>query len=101
MKYSKYIISYLIPEVKAIEIISSETNKANAITEIAKIENINKKNVFTIGDSYNDIEMIENFNGFCVTSAENEIKNISTKEYISVSELIDKLLEKRRRLTNG
>lgn len=100
-KYSKYIISYLIPEVKAIEIISSETNKANAITEIAKIENINKKNVFTIGDSYNDIEMIENFNGFCVTSAENEIKNISTKEYISVSELIDELLEKRRRLTNG
>lgn len=91
-KYSKHIISYLITSVNAIEIISSKTNKANAINKIAKIENIKKQNIFTIGDSYNDIEMIESFNGFCVTNAEKEIKNISIKEYNSVSELIDELL---------
>lgn len=98
-RYSKYIISYLITSVNAIEIISSKTNKANAINKIAKIENIKKRDIFTVGDSYNDIEMIENFNGFCVTNSEKEIKDISIKEYNSVSELIDELLgEKNEQL---
>ena len=91
-KYSNHIISYLIPANNAIEIISSKTNKANAINKIAKIENVNTQNIFTIGDSYNDIEMIENFNGFCVQNAEKEVKNISIKEFTSVSELINEIL---------
>ena len=98
-KYSSYIISYLIPSNNAIEIISSKTNKANAIDKIANIENVDKQNIFTIGDSYNDIEMLKNFNGFCVSNAEKEVKNISIKEYQSVSELINEILgEKNERI---
>lgn len=91
-RYSSYIISYLIPSNKAIEIISSKTNKANAVNKIAEIEKVIKQNIFTIGDSYNDIEMIEKFNGYCIFGAEEEVKNISTKEYTSVSELINEIL---------
>ena len=91
-RYSSYIISYLIPSNKAIEIISSKTNKANAVNKIAEIEKVIKQNIFTIGDSYNDIEMIEKFNGYCIFGAEEEVKNISTKEYTSVSELINGIL---------
>ena len=98
-KYSSHIISYLIPSNNAIEIISAKTNKANAIDKIANIENVDKQNIFTIGDSYNDIEMIKNFNGFCVSNAEKEVKNISIKEYQSVSELINEILgEKNERI---
>ena len=64
-----------------------------------KIENVDKQNIFAIGDSYNDIEMIKNFNGFCVSNAEKEVKNISIKEYPSVSELINVILgEKNERI---
>lgn len=98
-KYSSHIISYLIPSNNAIEIISSKTNKANAIDKIAKIENVDKQNIFTIGDSYNDIEMIKKFNGFCISNAEKEVKNISFKEYTSVSELINEIIgEKNERI---
>ena len=83
-KYSSHIISYLIPSNNAIEIISSKTNKAKAIDKIANIENVDKQNIFTIGDSYNDIEMIKSFNGFCVSNTEKEVKNISIKVYQSV-----------------
>lgn len=97
-RYSDYITSYLITSINAIEIISSKTNKANAINIIAKLENVEKQNIFTIGDSYNDIEMIQTFRGFCVKNAEEEIKNVSIKEFVSVSELIDELLGEKSEL---
>ena len=55
---------------------------------------MSKENIFTIGDSYNDIEMIKNFNGYCVNNAKEEIKKISQKQYKSVSKLIEELLGK-------
>lgn len=91
-KYQNDIITYLIPSSNSIEIISSKTNKANAIQKIADLEKITKENIFTIGDSYNDIEMIANFNGYCMKNAQDEIKKISKKEYRSVSKLIEELL---------
>ena len=36
--------------------------------------------------------MIEEFNGFCMKHAEEEIKLVSKKEFSSVSELINELL---------
>ena len=95
-KYQEYIVSYLIVSKNgiSIEIISSKTNKAKAIQKVANIEEVGKKNIFTIGDSYNDIEMIKNFNGYCVNNAKEEIKRISQKQYKSVSKLIEELLGK-------
>ena len=90
-KYSSSVNSYLITTSNSIEIISSMTNKAKAISKIAEIENIDKQNVFTIGDSYNDIEMIKSFNGFCVENAQQEVKDVSIKVCSSVSELIDEI----------
>ena len=90
-KYSSSVNSYLITTSNSIEIISSMTNKAKAISKIAEIENIDKQNVFTIGDSYNDIEMIKSFNGFCVENAQQEVKDVSIKVCSSVSGLINEL----------
>ena len=54
--------------------------------------NILKENVSTIGDSYSDIEMIKDFNGYAMINAVDELKEISINEYESVSNLIDEII---------
>lgn len=91
-KYKRFVKGYLITGLNnCIEIISSSTNKSIAIKEIAQIENIEKNNIFTIGDSFNDLEMLETFNGFCMKNSEELVKSKITKTCTSVVELIDKI----------
>ena len=75
-----------------IEIISSNTDKSIAIQEIAKIENIKKNKIFTVGDSFNDLEMLKEFNGFCMKNSEELVKSKIEKTCTSVAEVIDKII---------
>ena len=68
-KYSKYINSYLVSNLKSIEIISNETDKSLAIEKMVQDLNISENNVFTVGDGYSDIEMVKKFNGYCKPSS--------------------------------
>ena len=52
-----------------------------------------KDNVYTIGDSYNDVEMIEKFNGYSIENAKEEVKKVSKGECSSVSKLIKKIIK--------
>lgn len=91
-KYKRFVKSYLITGLNnCIEIISSSTNKSVAIKEIAKIENIEENKIFTVGDSFNDLEMLEAFNGFCMKNSEELVKSKITKTCTSVAEVIDKI----------
>lgn len=72
-----------------VEIINKNTNKAESIKYIEKLENPNKIEV--IGDGPQDIEMIKEYKGNCVTNAVHEVKKISKKEYKYVYELIKEL----------
>lgn len=90
-KYSGKIISYLIPSIKSIEIRAANVNKAHAIKTVAKIEKISEDNIYTIGDSQNDIEMIEAFHGFCMKNAKEDVKKVAKEELESVSLLCDKI----------
>lgn len=56
------------------------------------IKNINKNNIFTIGDSFNDLEMLENFNGFCMKNSGEFVKSKIKNKCTSVAELIDKII---------
>ncbi len=56
-KYSKYVISYYVTS-NSIEIISSRTNKSNAIRLLTEKLNIDTSNVYSIGDGYSDVEMV-------------------------------------------
>lgn len=93
-KYNKFINAYLIPTGNAIEIISNETDKSFAIKLLIKNLNLDESNVWTIGDGYSDIEMIKKFNGCCMKESVPELKEITTNEFNSVSELVVKLMEK-------
>lgn len=91
-KYKRFVKSYLITGLNnCIEIISSNTDKSIAIEEITQIENIEKNNIFTVGDSFNDLEMLEAFNGFCMKNSEELVKSKITKKCTSVVEVIDKI----------
>ncbi len=86
-KYSEFVNCYLVSG-NAVEIISNKTCKSYAIEEIAQIENINQEEIFTIGDGYSDIEMIKNYNGYCMEKSVQELLKICNGKIVkSVSEI--------------
>lgn len=85
-KYGNFVHCYLINVNKAIEIISNKTSKSVATKYIGDLEN--SKEIYTIGDSYNDICMIEDYHGSIMKNAIKELKNKNYKEYESVSEVL-------------
>lgn len=90
-KYSEFVNCYLVSG-NAVEIISNKTCKSYAIEEIVQIEKVNRENIFTIGDGYSDIEMIKNYNGYCMEESVQELLKICNGKIVkSVSELIEKI----------
>lgn len=90
-KYDKYINAYFVTG-NAIEIIAKETDKSFAIELLLKDLEVSKNCVYTIGDGYSDIEMIRNFNGYCMKESVDELKALAEKEYESVSSLVNDLM---------
>lgn len=91
---SEFAIAYPVSEyaeMNAVEVINSSVDKSVAIDYLANMLSLSK--IYTIGDSYNDINMITKFNGYCVNNATSEIKEQCPKRCSSVSELVDRILE--------
>lgn len=88
--FAFYVNSYLV-SFREIEIVAKETNKSKAIKLLADKINIDTRNIYTIGDSYTDIKMIQDFNGYCMKNSVDELKQISNS-YPSVSLLIEDIL---------
>ena len=91
-KFGEFVNAYYVNN-NSMEIISRKTNKAKAIYKIIDKTEVNKNNVFTIGDGYSDIEMIREFNGYCMKESVEELKKLSIKEFSSVSILVEELLK--------
>lgn len=91
-KYNNKLNIYFTQNYE-IEIISKETNKSKAIDLLMKKANFKKENIYTIGDSYTDIDMINDYNGSCMEKSIDILKNNKNIEkYRSVSELIKDIL---------
>lgn len=69
-----------------IDIVSKGVSKRNAVEMIAKHANIQE--IYTIGDSFNDMNMIEYYHGFAVEDANEEVKLIAKQVVSSVSDAI-------------
>ena len=87
----KNINVYLVSS-NLLEIISSDIDKSKAISLLINKLNISKDNVYTIGDSYTDINMINDFNGSIMTNSIDELKKLKVKQYKSVSNLIKDIM---------
>lgn len=92
--YNQYVNVFLIDEHKAIEIVSANVSKASAIDKILKIDKIDCSNIYTIGDNYNDLEMVKKYKGCAIVNSVDIIKQSAIKEYNSVADLIEELLER-------
>ena len=57
------------------------------------LNNIDKNNVYTVGDGYSDIDMIKEFNGYGMKESINEIKNLAIGQVDSVSDLIKMIIK--------
>ena len=69
-------------------------NKTTMIEEVRKRENIDKDNVYTIGDSHNDYEMIRDYNGYTLPWAKRKLKDVSAGVVPSVRSLVKKIEKK-------
>lgn len=93
-KYKKYLNIFLIRE-NEIEIIAKNIDKKSAIDFLRKRICLKKRNIFTIGDGYNDINMIKSYKGYCMVNSVNKLKKVCKKETKSVSEVLNFLISKR------
>ena len=90
-KYYSSVNCYKVSK-DMIEIISKEINKSKAIKLLADYYNLDKNEIYTIGDGYSDIQMVKDYNGFAMEDSVEELKIVAKKEYKSVSELINELI---------
>ena len=86
------VIAY--PNIRTVDIVKNNVNKANGIKFL---ENIIKKNnnidkILVTGDSNNDIEMIKQYNGYVQINAKENVKSITNKYFNIISDIIYKEL---------
>lgn len=77
---------------KLLIITKKDITKKNTGIDIANIEKIPYENIFCIGDHYNDLEMLDYFNGYTMRNSEEVLKEVSLGVYDHVSELIDDII---------
>ena len=70
---------------------NKDVSKSKGIEFLSKYLNINDKDIYVIGDSDNDYEMIRDYHGVCVSNATDKIKEVSTKVYEKISDYIKEL----------
>lgn len=85
LAYSHPNYSYLC--VKPVNI-----SKSSAVSFLAKELNIKKHDIYLIGDSSNDLEMLKDFKGVCMTNSYPDILKNIKKRYNEVSDYIDDIL---------
>lgn len=71
--------------------ISNNITKADAVRVIQDIENINLEDVYTIGDYKNDINMLEQFNGYKMLCSHPKLLLKKVPMIRGVSYLVDKI----------
>lgn len=76
-----------------INVNNPNNNKKQAIIDLAKIINISPSEFNVIGDSINDYEMIEEYNGAVVKNYNKQLQNLNPKVYDSVASYIEELMK--------
>lgn len=77
-----------------VDIVSKNAGKENAIKKLLDILNIEKEQVVTIGDGRNDIEMIKEYKGYSMETAEEDVKKSASKIFESVADVLEYLKNK-------
>lgn len=90
-EYKDYMSAYV--NINCIDIVPYGISKGKGLQFIEQYKNYVHEDMYAIGDSYNDIPMIEAFHGLCVSHALDEIKAHAELVVDEVSNAIDYLLK--------
>ncbi|HBM80397.1 MAG: HAD-IIB family hydrolase [Clostridiales bacterium] len=75
-----------------VNIVPAGVDKATGLLHYMALKNVPKNHVLAIGDDYNDLNMILEFNGYTVTSGRPEVIAHAKKAYNSIAGLIKEYL---------
>ena len=81
-----------------VHVFSKKNDKSYVCDYISSTENIDKSNIYTIGDGNNDIEMIKKFNGYAMSSAPEIVKASSLGVYDNFYEFVDNIDNVKKRV---
>lgn len=79
---------------RCIDITPLGVDKASSIEHLIDVIGINKDCVWTVGDNYNDIPMIEKYHGCAIKSGVDDLKDIAEYVCANVAEVIEIILSK-------
>ena len=74
-----------------INIRNNKVSKANAIDILIEKKNFKFEDVYVVGDSVNDLEMLNRFNSFSFFHVDENVKKVSKKLVKNFNEVIDNL----------
>lgn len=90
--YGKDVCAY--SNRSCVDIVEKSVNKATGVIGIQKHLKMDAKNVYTIGDSFNDVPMLETFQSATLFHANKEIQNAANEVVKDVASFIKKLESK-------
>ena len=76
------------------EIVSKKVGKAIALNYLINFEKFAVKDIFTVGDDVSDKLMLQEYNGYAINNAVDEIKSVTQNSCNSVHELVKKLSQR-------
>ena len=80
---------------RCIDIVPKGVGKAQGIYKIAEFYGVEWKDIITVGDNFNDIDMLKEFHSYAMENGVDEVKAIAERSTKSVTELIDKELKNK------
>lgn len=91
--YPEYnFLNYMHPNYSYLCIKPISIDKSSTITYLKNKYDIKEENIYVIGDSANDVEMIRDYHGCGMTSSRKEILKIVDKTYDNVYEYIEDII---------
>ena len=75
-----------------VDITPAGVSKPGGIYRLMKLFGISKKDTFVVGDNFNDLEMIREFDGFAVSSGNPAVVSQASRVYDTIAELIEDIL---------
>lgn len=90
-EFKGYATAYT--NLNCVDIVAEGVSKAEGLYVIENHLDLPHEAIYTIGDSFNDLPMIEEFHGCCVAHAQDEIKQAATYCYESIAAAIEDLMK--------
>lgn len=85
-QFKGYVVAY--PNVNCVDIVPEGVSKAEGLYVIESYYDLQHDDIYAIGDSFNDIPMLEEFHGLAVAHAQQDILDVAQSVYPDIASAI-------------